>query len=130
MPWWGSKLYDPEVLQKRTSLIAFSSIRPLWRRVLLVKRSLLIVVFILNVLLIVFSLAVIALLLYMSFVTKRAHESQWVAPLLASLCLSAIVYSETHSTVCLFYFLFVDKRDIEKVLRSQINYGVQHNIAP
>lgn len=129
-PWWGSKLYDPETLQRRTSLITFDAIRPPWRRVLLAKRKALVTIFALNVLITLFLLAVAALLLYMSLVVGQAHEGQWAAPFLVSLCLLAIAYTGAHAIVCLFYFLFAGKRDIEKILQSQVDYGVQHNIWP
>lgn len=130
-PWWGTELYSPEILQKPAYLlVSFSGIRAPWWRTLLAKRKLLITALMCNILLTLFLLSMIVLLLYMSLVIQRAHESQWGVPFIASLLFSAIAYSEIHSTIYLYYFLFVDKRDIERVLQRQIDYGVQHNIWP
>ncbi len=113
MPWWGNNLYKPENLQKRAYISTPGIWYPTWKELLQLRRRKPLMLFVWETILIVFLLVMALLFADMALVIKHAHESQWVLPALAALGILILGYSTAHTVSCLFYYLFIDRRNIK-----------------
>jgi len=78
----------------------------------------------------VFLLVVSALSAYVSVALIKARVGLSFPAVMSVAVLVFATYTQIHTLVCFIYFLYIDKRDIQKVLESQVDYGVQRNIWP
>lgn len=118
LPWWGASLYSPENLQRRAGVYPTALSPATWGDVLRGKRSHLIALFAWRVFAMFFLIAATLLLCYVALAIMQSGEKRYI-PVLVAIGFLVLAYSYVPATVRLAYFLFVDKRDIEGVLRGK-----------
>jgi hypothetical protein len=125
IPDWGPALYEPVNLQRYA--FEYSG---RWRDILRMKRWQIITIFVACVFAVVFLSACTVLLLYMTYVDRNSNDNSKYIPAALGLFLLYAAYIYFRNCKRFIYYLFVDKRDIAKVLASQVDYGRRHNSWP